>query len=49
LDQARQYRRLNAELNPSDASSKRLSNFYLNECQLLQEEIDALDADNERG
>ena len=46
LDQARQYRRLNAELNPNDDNSTRLSNFYLNECQLLQEEIDALDDDN---
>ncbi len=49
VDQAHQYRRLNAELNPSDDNSKRLSNFYFNECQLLQEEIDALNADNERG
>jgi len=46
LDQARQYRRLNAELNPNDENSKRLSNFYLEECEILQKEIDALDDNN---
>ena len=43
LDQARQYRRLNAELDEDDANSQRLSTFYLQECQMLQDEIDALD------
>ncbi len=41
LDQARRYGWLNAELNPSDDNTKRLLYFYLNKCQLLQEEIDA--------
>ena len=42
LDQARQYRRLNAELNPNDDNSQRLSHFYLEECRILQQEIDEI-------
>jgi hypothetical protein len=49
LDQARQYRRLNAELNPSDDNSQRLSNFYLEECRMLQQEIDEIVVDNYSG
>ena len=47
LDQARQYRRLNVELNANDDNSQRLSNFYLEECQILQSEIDTLDDNND--
>jgi hypothetical protein len=47
LDQARQYRRLNVELNANDDNSQRLSNFYLEECQILQKKIDALDDNND--
>jgi hypothetical protein len=47
LDQARQYRRLNAELDPLDINSERLSKFYDNECRVLQQEIDELDNNNE--
>ena len=46
LDQARQYRRLNAELNPHNENSQRLSNFYMEECRILQQEIDTLDNSN---
>jgi hypothetical protein len=46
-DLARQYRRLNAELDPSDTSSQRLSDFYVSEGCLLQEEIDRLDNNND--
>ena len=42
LDQARQYRRLNAELDQTDRNSERLSKFYIDEYHALQEEIDAL-------
>ena len=42
LDQARQYRRLNAELDQTDRNSEWLSKFYIDECHALQEEIDAL-------
>ena len=47
LDNARQYRRLNAELNPNDVNSECLSNFYVNKCRLLQEEIQALEDNND--
>jgi hypothetical protein len=46
-DLARQYRRLNAELDPSDTNSQRLSDFYVSEGCLLQEEIDRLDNNND--
>jgi hypothetical protein len=46
-DLARQYRRLNAGLDPSDTNSQRLSDFYVSEGCLLQEEIDRLDNNND--
>ena len=52
LDQECQFRtrrQLHAKLNPNDDNSKRLSNFCWNKCQLLQEEIDALDDVNKGG
>ena len=45
-DLARKYRKLNAELNENDENSRRLSEFYLKESRLLQEEIRQLDSSN---
>ena len=42
MDQGRQYRRLNAELDPRDSRTPGLSAFYLDECRRIEEEIDAL-------
>ena len=43
-DLTRKYRKLNAELNVNDEDSRRLSEFYLEEGRLLQEEICQLDS-----
>ena len=43
MDQARKYRKLNAELNPNDERSRRLSEFYVEEGRLLEAEIRALE------
>ena len=42
-DLARKYRKLNAELDPNDRTSQRLSEFYLNEGREIEEEIRLLD------
>ena len=42
-DLARQYRRLNAELDTRDGKSQRLKAFYESEGQIVQEEIKELD------
>ena len=42
-DLARKYRKLNAELDPNDGRTPRLSEFYMNEGRLLEEEICQLD------
>jgi hypothetical protein len=39
LDIGRKYRKLNAELDMGNERSQRLSEFYLNECQLVEEEL----------
>ncbi|KAI2508206.1 hypothetical protein MHU86_6257 [Fragilaria crotonensis] len=44
VDLARKYRKLNAELDPNDENTRRLSAFYLEEGRLLEEEIRQLDA-----
>jgi hypothetical protein len=44
LDLARKYRKLNAELDPTDENSGRLSEFYISEGRLLDDEIRHLDA-----
>ena len=44
LDLARSYRKLNAELEPSDERSARLSEFYVSERQIIEEEIRELDS-----
>ena len=41
MDQACKYRKLNAELNPNDERSRRLSEFYVEEGHLLEAEIRA--------
>ena len=46
LDLARKYRRMNAELDMSDERSKRLSEFYVNEGRLLEEELRLLDEED---
>ena len=43
LDLARKYRNINAELNPNDENSRRLSEFYDEESHLLEVEIRQLD------
>lgn len=42
VDIGRKYRRMNAELDMSNARSQQLSQFYLNECQLAEEELQNL-------
>lgn len=42
-DLARKYRKLDAELDPNDERTPRLSTFYINEGRLLEEEIRQLD------
>ena len=42
-DLARKYRKLDAELDVNDENSRRLSEFYVQEGRLLQEEIRQLD------
>ncbi len=44
LDLARKYIKLNAELDPTDKNSGRLSEFYISEGCLLDDEIRHLDA-----
>ncbi|KAI2510573.1 hypothetical protein MHU86_3841 [Fragilaria crotonensis] len=44
VDLARKYRKLNAELKPNDESTQRLSEFYIEEGRLLEEEIRQLDS-----
>ena len=43
MDLSRKYRKLNAELNPNDGNSKRLSEFYMEEGRMLEDEIRQLD------
>ena len=43
VDLARKYRKLNAELDPNDENTRRLSAFYFEEGRLLEEEIRQLD------
>jgi hypothetical protein len=43
-DQARKYRRLNAELDLTDGKSARLSEFYTNEVRLINDEIQDLES-----
>ena len=47
LDLGRKYRRLNAELDMSNERSRRLSEFYTNECCLVEDELRQLLADND--
>jgi hypothetical protein len=42
-DIARSYRKLDAELDPNDERSSRLSNFYVNECLRIENEIRSLE------
>jgi hypothetical protein len=42
MDQGRQCRRLNAEMDPRDSRTPGLLAFYLDECQRIEEKIDAL-------
>jgi hypothetical protein len=42
-DLARKYRKLNAELDPTNENSARLSEFYVSEGRLLDDEMRALD------
>ena len=42
MDQGRQYRRLNAELDQRDSRTPGLSAFYLDKYRRIEEEIDAL-------
>jgi hypothetical protein len=42
-DLAREYRKLNAELDPNDHTSKPLSEFYVNEGRDIEEETRLLD------
>jgi hypothetical protein len=44
VDLARKYRKLNAELKPNDESTQRLSEFYIEEGRLVEEEIRQLDS-----
>jgi hypothetical protein len=39
-DLPRKYRMMNAELDPNDERSARLSEFYINKCQIIEEEAD---------
>jgi hypothetical protein len=39
LDLGRKYRKLNAELDMSNERSQRLSEFYTNECRLVEDEL----------
>jgi hypothetical protein len=45
-DLARKYRKLNAELDPNDANSKRLSDFYVAETNEIVRELQELDTNN---
>jgi hypothetical protein len=44
LDLGRKYRRLNAELDMHDERSKRLSEFYVNECRVVEDELQQLNS-----
>ena len=44
VDLARKYRKLNAELNPNNENTRRLSQFYVEEGRLLEDEIRQLDS-----
>jgi hypothetical protein len=44
VDLARKYRNLNAELNPNNENTRRLSQFYVEEGRLLEDEIRQLDS-----
>jgi hypothetical protein len=46
-DLARKYRTMNAELDPNDARSARLSEFYINEGRIIEEEIRQLEQQQE--
>jgi hypothetical protein len=43
LDLARSYRKLNAELDPRDERSARLSDFYLSESRIIEQELHELE------
>lgn len=43
LDLARSYRKLNAELDPRDERSARLSDFYLSEGRIIEQELHELE------
>ncbi len=45
-DAARSYRKLNAELDPNNKQSSRLSAFYMSECRMIEEEIRSLENEN---
>jgi hypothetical protein len=45
-DTARSYRKLNAELDPNNEQSLRLSACYTNECCQIEDEIRSLDHEN---
>ena len=49
LDLGRKYRRLNAELDMCEERSQRLSEFYVNECRLVEDELRQLKDDNRSG
>ena len=42
-DVARSYRKLNAELDPNNEQSSRLSAFYVSECRQIKDEIRSLE------
>jgi len=45
-DAARSYRKLNAELDPNNEQSSRLSAFYISECRMIEDEIRSLELEN---
>ncbi len=45
-DAARSYRKLNAELDPNNEQSSRLSVFYIIECRMIEDEIRSLELEN---
>ena len=48
LDLARSYRKLNAELDPRDERSARLSDFYVSEGQIIERELHELEQQQRR-
>ncbi len=45
-DAARSYQKLNAELDPNNEQSSRLSVFYISECLMIEDEIRSLELEN---